>query len=82
MINEAKVIEIVIDALQIDSHLISIDSSSENTEEWDSLAHLTILVELDRYLEGRASKINALAAATSVQLILDILAKNDLKSDG
>ena len=82
MISETQVIEIVVNALEVKSNLISIDTSSENTEEWDSLAHLTILVELDRHLNGRASNINELASATSVSLIMEILAINHLKSDG
>jgi acyl carrier protein len=81
MINSNKVIEIVGKALEVDSELISIESSSDNSEEWDSLAHLTILLELDRHLDGKAGKINDLATATSVRLILELLKKHDLISN-
>ena len=81
MINSNKVIEIVGKALEVDSELISIESSSDNAEEWDSLAHLTILLELDRHLDGKAGKINDLATATSVRLILELLKKHDLISN-
>ena len=81
MIKTNKVIEIVAKALQLDAELISIESSSDNTVEWDSLAHLTILLELDRHLDGKAGRINDLATATSVRLILEILKKHDLISD-
>ena len=81
MINKNKVLEIVVKALQVDAESISIDSSSDNAEEWDSLAHLTILLELDRKLDGKAGKINDLATATSVRAILEILKKHDLISD-
>lgn len=81
MIKTNKVIEIVAKALQLDAELISIESSSDNTLEWDSLAHLTILLELDRHLDGKAGRINDLATATSVGLILEILKKHDLISD-
>ena len=81
MINSNKVIEIVGKALEVDSELISIESSSDNAEEWDSLAHLTILLELDRHLDGKAGNINDLATATSVRLILELLKKHDLISN-
>lgn len=81
MINDAKVIEIISDALKLEKGLVSMNSSSQNTEEWDSLAHLSILVALDRYLEGRASKLTNLATATSVKAILEVFAKHGLRSD-
>ena len=81
MIKTNKVFEIIAKALQLDAALISIEFSSDNAEEWDSLAHLTILLELDRHLDGKAGRINDLATATSVRLILEILKKHDLISD-
>ena len=41
MINDSKVVEIISDALKLEKGTVSINSSSENTEEWDSLAHLS-----------------------------------------
>ena len=81
MINDSKVVEIINDVLKLEKGSVSINSSSENTEEWDSLAHLSILVALDNYLEGRASKLSNLATATSVRAILEVFAEYGLRSD-
>jgi acyl carrier protein len=76
MIDENKIVNIISDVLHADNGLITIDSSSENTEEWDSLAHLGILVALDKWLNGQAGKISDLATATSVKEIVALLNKN------
>ena len=73
MIDENKVINIISNALDMNSNLVTIDSSSENIEGWDSLAHLSILVALDRWLNGQAGKISGLATATSVKEIVTLL---------
>jgi acyl carrier protein len=73
MIDENKVIDIISVALDMNSNLVTIDSSSENIEGWDSLAHLSILVALDRWLNGQAGKISGLATATSVKEIVTLL---------
>jgi acyl carrier protein len=73
MIDENKVINIISNALDMKSSLVTIDSSSENIEEWDSLAHLSILVALDQWLNGQAGKISGLATATSVKEIITLL---------
>ena len=73
MIDENKVIDIISVALDMNSNLVTIDSSSENIEGWHSLAHLSILVALDRWLNGQAGKISGLATATSVKEIVTLL---------
>ena len=76
MINEKKVIEIVQSSLKLESGSISIDSSSENVDEWDSLEHLSILVAIDEELKGKAGEIDDLAKATSVRGILEAINKH------
>ena len=76
MINEKEVIDVISSALNMEKSLINIDSSSENLEEWDSLSHLSILVALDQWLAGKASKMTGLATATSVKEIIDVLNEN------
>ena len=76
MIDEKKIISIISKVLQIEEKLVTIDSSSENIEEWDSLAHLSVLVALDKWLNGQAGKISGLATATSVKEIVTLLNKN------
>ena len=76
MINEEKVINIVREILQLEDGEITSESSSENTEEWDSLNHLNILISLDHWLDGQAAKIPELANATSIKEIVALLNKN------
>ena len=76
MIGEEKVINIVSEILQLENGEITSVSSSENTEEWDSLNHLSILISLDQWLDGQAAKIPELATATSIKEIVTLLNKN------
>lgn len=71
-----KIKNIIADALGLDN--VNDDNSMENTEEWDSLGHLSILSAIDRELDGKASEINDLANASSVKQIINILKKNNL----
>ena len=50
----------------------------DNLDEWDSLGHLSILSAIDQELDGKASKLSALAGATSVSSIIIILEENNL----
>ena len=81
MINEEKVIEIVRSSLKLDSDSISINSSSESVDEWNSLEHLSILVAIDEELKGKAGEIDDLAKATSVRGILDAINKHYSEND-
>ncbi len=60
-------------ALELPNGSINDESSGDNMEAWDSLGHLSILVLLDKRVNGKASKISNLAVATSVQNISKIL---------
>jgi len=62
------IINIIKDALMVDN--ITIESSVDNVEEWDSLGHLSILVELDKEFDGRLASISDLATADSVEKII------------
>jgi len=76
MISEQKVINIVSEILKLENGEITSVSSSENTEAWDSLNHLGILISLDKLLDGQAAKIPELATATSIKEIVTLLNKN------
>ncbi len=65
------IINIIKDALKVDK--ITIESSVDNLEEWDSLGHLSILVALDKEFDGRLASISDLATADSVEKIISIL---------
>jgi acyl carrier protein len=60
-------------ALELPNGSIDDNSSGDNVDAWDSLGHLSILVLLDKHVDGKASKISDLAVATSVKKISKIL---------
>ena len=80
MINQKKVISIISKSLKVSSSKISINSSDKDFKRWDSLGHLEILLNLDKALEGKATKVAGLAQAYSVKKILTVLKKNKLLS--
>lgn len=76
MANEKEVLEIIGKALNFKGKALSLDSSINNVEEWDSLGHLGILSALDKLYNGKIAPIKEMAAADSVEKILQILKKN------
>ena len=75
---EAEVLGIIQKALKLKDKKVTLESLMGNIEEWDSLGHLSILVSLDQFFQGRISPLKELVNANSVRKILDILKKNDL----
>jgi len=73
-----EVLEIIAKSLEIKKEKVTMDSSTENLEEWDSLGHLSILVSLDRKFNGQLAGIKEMAAASSVKSIFKILEDNSL----
>ena len=76
--DERTILETIQKALDAPLGSITIESSSENTESWDSLGHLSILVALDKIYEGKISEINELADADSLAKIISILRNHSL----
>jgi acyl carrier protein len=70
--------EIIEDALELDAGSVTMDSSSENIEDWDSLGHITILGMLDDETSGESADIVDLTQAASVTEIAQILTDNGL----
>ena len=56
--------------LKIKIEKITINSGINNLQLWDSLAHLSILTEIDDFTKGKASKMRGLSNATTVNEIL------------
>ena len=71
-----EVLAIIATALNIDVNNLTVDSSADNIEEWDSLGHLGILVALDKAFDGKLASINEMATADSVNKIIKILKDN------
>jgi len=73
-----KLYEIIQSALNIES--LSLSESMDNLEEWDSLAQLEIIINIDKETDGKASRIPELAVANSVEKLSEILDSNNLFS--
>ena len=77
-LREGDVLKIIQNALNIKEECVTVDSTMDDLEEWDSLGHLSILVTLDKRLNGRVAAIKDIATAASVREILQILKDNSL----
>ena len=77
MLTENDLLKLIQKSLKLKKK-ISLSSNSDNTPEWDSLGHLSILTALDKKLMGKTSKLGALATANSVNKIIKILILNKL----
>ena len=74
----SELIEKVEGALELDAGSVSMESSSENIEDWDSLGHITILGMLDDATDGASADIVDLTRASSMVEIVQILTDNGL----
>ena len=66
--------------LNIDKDNITDDMSYEETETWDSVAHLQLVSELETSFKTNFD-IDEITAMESVKAIKDILAKHGVKID-
>ena len=73
-----KLYEIIQSALNIES--LSLSESMDNLDEWDSLAQLEIIINIDKETDGKASRIPELAVANSVEKLSEIygVSKNSI----
>ena len=77
-VKDEEILAVIQDTLKVKGKQLSLDSSMENVEEWDSLGHLGILVALDKFFEGKVAGINDLVAADSVRKVMQVLKANSL----
>ena len=78
MITYQKLVEIVEEALEVPPGTIINEDNVDWAEKWDSLGHLSILIKLDKHLDGQASNISELSNAYRIDAISDILRANSL----
>ena len=78
MISEKILKNLISKILKVKTEKITLNSGMNNLEQWDSLAHLSILSELDKLSKGKASKIKGLSNATTLGNILKLLKSNKL----
>ena len=68
---EQKILNVIAKALGIDVSKISLETTSNDLEEWDSLGHLSLLMELDNNFDTVSEKAPQLASASTVKEIVD-----------
>jgi len=73
-----EIMEIIAKALNVNPSNVTLDSSADNVEEWDSLGHLGVLVALDKAFDGKLAGLAEMATADSVGKIMQILKDNSL----
>ena len=76
--NKDELFKLISIALDVDRNKISDETSTDNTEEWDSLGHLSILTALDKSTEGKSGVIKELSSVDSVKKLIEILQKHNL----
>tara|TARA_Y100000768_G_scaffold131812_1_gene98036 strand:+ start:179 stop:418 length:240 start_codon:yes stop_codon:yes gene_type:complete len=75
-LNKNQLLQIVGKA--IENETIDMNSSIQNTDEWDSLSQLSILTDLDDALDGKVSDIEGIAKVESIKEIFDLLKNHSL----
>ena len=71
-----KICAIIAKALEVQPELVTVKTTSNDIADWDSLGHLTILMELGAEFGSEITGNSKLASAVSVQEIIDIIAEN------
>ena len=77
MLTTQEILETVKKALELD-RIPSMEDSVDSIEEWDSLGHLSMIVALDKKLNGKAAKLQELGSCQSITQLISILKKNKL----
>lgn len=77
-VSRGEVLKAISESLQVGQETVTEATSAADLEEWDSIGHLGILVDLDQMFDGAAAEIEDLAAADSVSKILDALVARGL----
>jgi|TARA_B110000977_G_C11060799_1_gene485898 acyl carrier protein len=71
-----ELFKIISEALGSDLSEISIESTSNDIDEWDSLGHLSILQELDIKYNDITERVPELASVSTVKEIIDLVTAN------
>jgi acyl carrier protein len=68
---EQEIFNVIAKALDVDATQINLETNSNDLEEWDSLGHLSLLMELDKAFNDVSEKAPQLASASTVKEIVD-----------
>jgi acyl carrier protein len=78
MLDINELFTLIAESLDVERDIIKETSSSESIDEWDSLGHLSILSSLDEVTNGKASEVEELAEALTIEDLTKILSKAGL----
>ena len=73
---EQKILNVIAKSLELDNSQITIETTSNDLEEWDSLGHLSLLMELDKAFNDVSEKAPQLASASTVKEIVDAVVEH------
>lgn len=76
MLNETELLTALGTAIEDES--FNIDSSTEVTENWDSLGQLAILATLAKFTEGKSDALDEIPKAQTAKELISILRSNGL----
>lgn len=77
-VSDEKIIGVIENALNLKGGHLSIDSCADDVKEWDSLGHVGVLLNLDKFFNGKVGGIQEMATADSVRKIIEVLRHNSL----
>ena len=72
---EQKICAIIAKALDLDANAISPETLAKDLDEWDSLGHLTILMDLAHEFGAELNNNPKLASVVSVAEIIEIVSQ-------
>ncbi|WP_440926943.1 hypothetical protein [Candidatus Pelagibacter sp.] len=78
LLKKEDLINLIIKALNFPKKRYKNTASLNSFEDWDSIGHLNIMLQLDQKLSGKAKSIKELADANTVEKIEKILRKKKL----
>ena len=78
LLKREDLINLIIKALNFPKKKYKNTASLNSFEDWDSIGHLNIMLQLDQKLSGKAKNIKELADANTVEKIEKILRKKKL----
>ena len=77
-LGEKDVLAAIQDALGLEAGQLTLESTTQDIKEWDSIGHLGVLTKLDKLFDGRIAAIQELADADSLQKIVATLREHSL----
>ena len=78
LLKKEDLINLIIKKLNFPKKKYKNTASLNSFEDWDSIGHLNIMLQLDQKLSGKAKSIKELADANTVEKIEKILRKKKL----